>query len=549
MPALLSSFPVPSWLASSARPTLAAVAVAFISLIVPLPAGATDVGGDILVNTLWDPSGSPYVVVDTVIVRGGATLTISPGVVVRLDPNESIIAHDSAIIANGTPDSTILFTNNQGTVWASVIAFGSQASLSLKHCVVEYGSQLQYNTGQGDPVLFRALVGHAFATTVVEDSELRFGTWDAVNFSAGSINFRRNFVHDMFRQGYNSDQQATGTVEDNRLENIGGDAFDITAPNGQEVAFRNNMVIDVGDDGLDIDDVPVQATFSFFEVYNVADKGITVSKNSRNCLVENMIVVGSRGEQDPGRSAAYTVSRNSDLSIFNSVAYDSRVGFSAYTGETFAGANMTVENSITWATHESPVFVDAASTMTIIYSITDTPQPYPGLGNLNSNPRFIDPANNNFRLAYNSPAIDAGWSDGTPPVDIRGNPRVDDPNTPDTGGPPPITYYDIGAHEFDPSTAGADPAPGSPPLGFRLRVYPSPASSPVSIGFQLPDRRDVEVGVYDPAGRLVERVFRGALGAGPHILPLPGHGGTNGIYFIRLRAGDEVAVEKLVRVR
>jgi hypothetical protein len=216
----------------------------------------------------------------------------------------------------------------------------------------------------------------------------------------------------------------------------------------------------------------------------------------------------------------------------------------------YGGADMVVVNSITWNTLIEAVYVDTASTMTIIYSITDTPAPYPGIGNLNTDPRFVAPLSNDFRLQHNSPAIDAGWSDATPEVDIRGNPRVDHPLVPDTGGGP-YTYYDIGAHESDPSLTGADPAP--PPVHrFDLRTYPSPAAGQVGIAFELPEQRNVEVAIYDPSGRLVERVFRGALAAGPHDLKWPGttaRGRANGIFFVRVRAGDDVQVEKLVRVR
>lgn len=65
-------------------------------------------------------------------------------------------------------------------------------------------------------------------------------------------------------------------------------------------------------------------------------------------------------------------------------------------------------------------------------------------------PGFSD---GDFRLASDSPAIDAGDNSAVPPwviTDFAGNPRfVDDPNTPDTGvGNPPIV--DLGAYEFLP---------------------------------------------------------------------------------------------------
>jgi hypothetical protein len=78
---------------------------------------------------------------------------------------------------------------------------------------------------------------------------------------------------------------------------------------------------------------------------------------------------------------------------------------------------------------------------------------YPGEGNIDADPRFLDPAAGDFRLRHGSPCIDAGDSSAVPAgitLDLAGLPRFrDDPRTPDTGkGPAPIV--DMGAYEFQP---------------------------------------------------------------------------------------------------
>jgi hypothetical protein len=202
--------------------------------------------------------------------------------------------------------------------------------------------------------------------------------------------------------------------------------------------------------------------------------------------------------------------------------------------------------------------VDELSTANIWYSIIDTTNPGPGTVNLgagvqNTDPHFLAPATRDFRLAYNSPAIDAGTSDATPDHDIRGRAREDDPNTPNTGCCPPFlpTYWDIGAHEFDPSLIGIGDG-GAPAIArLGLRAFPSPAAGPMGITLDVPRAGRVEVSVYDVAGRLVKSLLAGPLPAGAHRLTWDGSGATSGsgVYFIRLREGDEQAIEKVVRVR
>ncbi len=55
---------------------------------------------------------------------------------------------------------------------------------------------------------------------------------------------------------------------------------------------------------------------------------------------------------------------------------------------------------------------------------------YPGLGNIETDPEFVDPDTMDFRLSSLSPCIDSAKGDVAPPTDIEGNPRYDDANMP-----------------------------------------------------------------------------------------------------------------------
>jgi parallel beta-helix repeat protein len=77
-------------------------------------AQGTDVSGLISINTTWNITGSPYIVIDNVTVDTGVTLTIEGGVEVRFDGPFDLNVNGS-LHAVGNPTSRINFTSNSGS--------------------------------------------------------------------------------------------------------------------------------------------------------------------------------------------------------------------------------------------------------------------------------------------------------------------------------------------------------------------------------------------------------------------------------------------------
>jgi len=109
--------------------------------------GPTHHGGAITADETWYPSANPHIIDDNVSVENNATLTIKPGCIVKFEPGTELYAGyytPGATIANGTADSTILFTSNVATPlqgdWHNVGLYDyAMNTSSFSYCVFEYG--------------------------------------------------------------------------------------------------------------------------------------------------------------------------------------------------------------------------------------------------------------------------------------------------------------------------------------------------------------------------------------------------------------------------
>lgn len=103
--------------------------------------GPTYVSGES--HGIWDLEGSPYVVIEDVIVPELQQLAIEPGVEVRFDPNTAILVH-GRIVAEGAEGKEVVFTSNQTIKdpgqWKGIIISVFSTENVFESSIIEYGT-------------------------------------------------------------------------------------------------------------------------------------------------------------------------------------------------------------------------------------------------------------------------------------------------------------------------------------------------------------------------------------------------------------------------
>jgi len=121
-------------------------------------------------------------------------------------------------------------------------------------------------------------------------------------------------------------------------------------------------------------------------------------------------------------------------------------------GAIFRAVDLTLDSSILWA--NTPDELSESGTQALSVSHSAITGGHSGTGNIGEDaqahdPGFVDLQNGDLHLSAGSPCIDAGDEATAPATDLDGNPRVDDPNTPN-GPACGTSCVDMGAYEYQP---------------------------------------------------------------------------------------------------
>ena len=152
---------------------------------------------------------------------------------------------------------------------------------------------------------------------------------------------------------------------------------------------------------------------------------------------------------------------------------------------------------------------------------------------------FTDSVKNPFALSEGSPCIDKGIPDTTgldmDTIDIIGNQRI-------WGA-----RVDMGAYEFGSFPSGIEELiAASKTVSFK--TYPNPFTTSTTFTFVLGKSANVNIRVFDIFGRLVAEPVNEFHQIGEQNIQWNTEGLPSGLYFCRLKAGNQFITHKIVKM-
>lgn len=275
------------------------------------------------------PPGEHYFT-ETVIVPRDTLLTIQPGAQLLLGNNVSFVSY-SPIHAEGTSQNTIRVAPvKSGDTWGTFAVINTEDKKNvLRHATFEGGSEATING-----VLFSGMVALHNTQSIIEFvtvADVRGE--DGINAKGGSLQMIMTTVSNTFSDGIDLDYvDPRSLLSDNRFENIGGDAIDISWTNAP---IANNVVT------------------------TCTDKGISVGERSEPILYKNTITKCDIG---------IAIKDQSNATIENNTLTENRLAVALYQKKHFfgGGAARLVDNL--FINNQQSFFVDNASTYTEVNS-------------------------------------------------------------------------------------------------------------------------------------------------------------------------------------
>lgn len=312
-------------------------AAILLSALSSVKAALINVSGSITSNTTWT-NDNVYLLLEDIVVKNGATLTIQPGTLIKgfsnaITPPRLVIATGAKINAQGTPEQPIVFTSDKAVGQRKRADWAGIAICGLAPCNFKDGSNNpiqgriecgdnsgSYDFGGNNPddssgVLSYVRIEYA-GYTCGSNTELN-------SLTLGAVGHKTKIDHVIVSYGQDDGYEFFGgTASPNHIISLGSRDDDFDTDNGWSGKVQHGLIIR-------IDTIADQGDVSnAFESDN--DAGGTANTPLTGGVFSNVTVVGPAATTTSTIDAKYgwiaRLRRNTSISIMNSLFMGYKIG-------------------------------------------------------------------------------------------------------------------------------------------------------------------------------------------------------------------------------
>ena len=493
------------------------------------------INGTIIQNSIsgtWLKSGSPYIISDYTQVLKNKKLIIEPGVEIRFNGPYGLAIYGQ-LQAIGTEKEPIVFTRHrtsEDSEGEGIRIYSESVSDTTKiiYCIVEKMTKIDDSWGRLDTAAIAIFRAHG--PVIINHSRISFNKGPAFDCDKSIFIIENSLITDNGGNAFNL-RESQVEIKNCIIKNNKGIGVNSGWISNNIINIRNNIIKENQAGGLHIEYSSANL-FNNIIINNSSSRGGAIFINESSLLIINNIISGNMAKQFGG--GLYLVQiLNRSLGIMNNI----------------------IRNNT--APSGSQIYNDSFVTLPVSYN--NVQGGWSGEGNIDIDPKFIDPVKDNFQLQPSSKCIDKGNPDrqyndpenlnnsGFALYPAQGTVRND---MGVFGGPLAVRWENI--------TTSINPRPEemvSLPKKFELfQNYPNPFNPETFIKYQLPQNTDISIKVYNIYGQLVKTLLDEKRDAGYYSVIWNGLDNkdqrvASGIYFYKLHSEKFVKIKKMIVVR